>query len=330
MGPRQLRNRLLLSLALGLAVFIGLLFWGDFRSVGGSLRDFRWVYLPAILALTLFNYALRFAKWHYYLRLTGVRQVRLRDSFLLFFAGLGLTVTPAKLGEWIKSYFIRELHGVPISRTAPIVVAERVTDGLGMLILAFLGLLLLDQGWVFVAIAAAMGLLLVAAFQYRPFARWSISVASRVPVLSRYTGFIEGFYASAHALFSPKPLVLGVTLGAISWLGEGIAMYYVLLGLGAVNSGELVVQGIFILAVTTLAGAVFLLPGGLGVAEGGIAGLSHRLVGLAEGPAATATLLIRICTLWFGVGLGIIALAAVVRRLGNRPEAAPPHRDKPA
>ena len=318
MTPRQLRRRLLLSLALGLAVLVGLLLYGDLSGVASSLADFRWVYLPAILGLTLFNYAVRFLKWEYYLRLAGIRDVPRWDSFLIFFAGLAMTVTPAKVGEWLKSYFLKESHQVPVSRSAPIVVAERFTDGYGMILLAVAGLFLFKQGWVFILAVTVIGLGAIGAFRFRPFAGWSIGVAGRIPLLRRHTGFLAGFYESAFVLFAPKPLAIGVGLGFISWLGEGIAMYYVLLGLGAPNGWELVVQGVFILAVTSLAGAVFLLPGGLGVAEGGIAGLSQTMVGLSRQGAATGTLIIRLCTLWFGVAIGLAALLVLMQRLRRR------------
>ena len=300
----------------------GLLVYGDLRGVASSLADFRWVYLPAILGLTLFNYAVRFIKWEYYVRLTGIKGLPLWDSLLIFFSGLAMTITPARVGEWVKSYLLRESHGVPIARSAPIVAAERVTDGFGMILLAMAGLFLFKEGWIFVVVVAVSGLALVAALQYRPFAGWSIALARRLPVLRRYTKFMEEFYGSAHVIFSPKPLAIAVALGFISWLGEGIAMYYVLLGLGAPNSWELVVEGAFILSIATLAGAVFLLPGGLGVAEGGIAGLSKVLVDLSDQAAATGTLIIRVCTLWFGVAMGLVALVLFTRKL--RAKAAEP------
>jgi uncharacterized membrane protein YbhN (UPF0104 family) len=43
------------------------------------------------------------------------------------------------------------------------------------------------------------------------------------------------------------------------------------------------------------------------------------LVGLAPSAAATATILIRFCTLWFGVLVGVVALAWFGRR--HRAEA---------
>ena len=49
--------------------------------------------------------------------------------------------------------------------------------------------------------------------------------------------------------------------------------------------------------------------------EVGIAGLSRELIGLTRESAAAATLLIRLCTLWFGVAIGVIAMAIMVGRL---------------
>ncbi|MEE9285952.1 MAG: lysylphosphatidylglycerol synthase transmembrane domain-containing protein [Dehalococcoidia bacterium] len=317
------RNRLLLSVGLGLAVVIGLLVYGDFSGVVDSLKDFRWSYVPIILGLTLFNYALRFVKWDYYLRLTGIRHVPKWDSLLIFFAGLSMTITPGKVGEWIKSYFLKERFGAPVSRTAPILVAERLTDGFAMILLAAGGLALVHRGWLVLLAAAVAGVLLVTALRYRPVVRWTIGAARRFPFARRHTRFIVGFYQSAFILLSPKPLLIAIAIGFVSWLGEGVALYYVLLGLGAENGWELVIKGAFILSITTLAGALFLAPGGLGVAEGGIAGLTQVLTTLPREAAAAGALLIRLCTLWFGVALGIVALVALTRRMGTVPIEKP-------
>jgi hypothetical protein len=45
----------------------------------------------------------------------------------------------------------------------------------------------------------------------------------------------------------------------------------------------------------------------------GITGLAQTLVGLGRGVAATSTLLIRLCTLWFGIAVGIMALLVLSR-----------------
>src|SRR6185436_18850196 len=73
-----------------------------------------------------------------YLRRQGVR-VPLASSAIVFGAGLSLSITPAKLGELVKSLLLRDMHDIPAPRTAPIVVAERVTDLIALLALSIIG-----------------------------------------------------------------------------------------------------------------------------------------------------------------------------------------------
>jgi uncharacterized membrane protein YbhN (UPF0104 family) len=71
----------------------------------------------------------------------------------------------------------------------------------------------------------------------------------------------------------------------------------------------------FILPIATLASAILLTPGGLGVAEGGITGLSVALLDLTRSQAAVGTIIIRFGTLWFGVIVGLSAFILLSHRL---------------
>ena len=62
-------------MALGFLVILVVALAADLRQVASNLAGFELGALPADLALTLFNYALRFIKWHYYLGLIGVRDL---------------------------------------------------------------------------------------------------------------------------------------------------------------------------------------------------------------------------------------------------------------
>jgi uncharacterized protein (TIRG00374 family) len=83
-------------------------------------------------------------------------------------------------------------------------------------------------------------------------------------------------------------------------------MYYVLRGLDVPGGWETLSIAIFVLAFSTVVGAVSALPGGLGAAEASIAGMLGLLLGLTRDTAAAATLLIRFATLWFAVALGLM------------------------
>jgi uncharacterized protein (TIRG00374 family) len=96
----------------------------------------------------------------------------------------------------------------------------------------------------------------------------------------------------------------------------------VLRGLGEPASFLLLQQATFVFAASTLFGLVSFLPGGLGVSEASSTGMLVLLIPMATGAATTATIIIRFCTLWFGVTLGALALAIFSRRYAEEREAA--------
>ena len=327
----NLRSKFIISLLLGMAVAVGLMAYGDFSDIIGSLGDFRWELLPLLLALSMANYLIRFVKWHFYLGQIGVRDVPKWDSFLAFFSGLGMVITPGKVGEWLKSYLLQEMHGIPFARTAPILLAERFTDSIALLLLAAVGFFMFGEAWEVLAIVAVGSVIAMIIARHRPTMRAILHWAERLPVVSRFASQAETFYESTYILFSPWSLIFTTLLSVVSWAGEVLAFYLVLVGLGQEGTGLLLVQAAFILPVSTLAGAIVLVaPGGLGVAEGGITGLLQVIVeGMSKSVAALATLIIRFATLWFGVIVGLIAFAVATRRLAVAPAAAVPAGDDP-
>ncbi len=325
---KDIRNRVILGALLGLAVLIGLLLYGDVRDMGARLRAFPLWYIPPVLALTLFNYFLRWVKWHYYLRVIGAGEVALLDSAALWVSGFVLALSPGKVAELLKAVVLQMMTGVPVARGAPVVIAERVTDGLAMLVLAALGF----GGMVSVSAAhravlarylpayfSVLALLLIgiAVIQIRPLFRWLLGVAARLPLLARASHALDDLYTSSYELFRPRALAFAVSLGIISWAGECVGFFLILVGLGLAPTGLLFWQAMFMLAVATVIGALSGLPGGLGAAEFTIAGMVQLLVlGYEDaGFAGTATLLVRLFTLWFAVVLGLVTAFAFRRRL---------------
>lgn len=311
----QLRRRLPIWLAVGAAIALAVGVLGDAPKVGAALSGFDWSLLPAILALTLLNYGIRFVKWEVYLRLIGAPHVPRGESALIFTSGLSMTMTPGKVGEWLKSYLLRERWGVPVGTSAPIILAERLTDGVAMLLLALGGLLAYGFGRELIVLIALGALVFVALTQLPAVRSLAIELAERVPFARGRVHHLQAFLESSRRLFSPGALVMAVGMGLVSWGGECVAFYLVLVGLGVAPSPELLLQSAFILATSSLVGSVSMLPGGLAVAEGSFAGML-LLLGVTSQPAvaAAATLLIRFCTLWFGVGVGVVALILIGRR----------------
>lgn len=317
---RQVRGKILLSLIFGVLVVAGLSIVADVRKLGEALRGFNWALLPAILGLTLFNYALRFLKWQYYLRLIGVRDLGARDSAGIFFSAFTMVMTPGKVGELLKSYLLRRVAGVPIARSAPLILAERMTDGLAMVVLAATGLALIPSGWpilVLTLVAALGGTLII---QHRPTAERVLALGERIGPLAKRVHHLREFHESSYEILRPRPFALAVLCGLVSWTGECLAFYLVLRGLGLPHSWTLVIAATSILALATLIGSASMLPGGLGVADASIAGLLLTALPAAlitREVAVAASLLIRFATLWFGVALGAAVVLLFWRRFSG-------------
>jgi uncharacterized protein (TIRG00374 family) len=116
----------------------------------------------------------------------------------------------------------------------------------------------------------------------------------------------------------PRSVALMTGLSVGSWFFEVLAFYLTLIGLGVDGSLDTLFKSAFILPIATLAAALLLTPGGLGVAETGITSLSENLLHLGKSTATVGTLIVRIATLWFGVLLGLIMFAVLTRRLAQQ------------
>jgi uncharacterized protein (TIRG00374 family) len=303
---RSITRRLIPGLLLGFLVLLALTLLGDVRRVSQEVLAFRWSLLPLVLGLTLFNYLLRFVKWHYYLGQVGAGQISIRESARLFVAGFPLAVTPGKVGEALKGVWLNQVTGIPAARGVSVVVAERISDGLGVMALSTLGVIAYPRYWPAFALLLALLLAVVVTSQIRPLAEALLAFGERLPFVTRFAHSLHEFYEGSYALFRPKATLLAVGIGTISWLGEGIGMYLILLGLGVPPGWQVLSVAIFVLSFSIVIGAATALPGGLGAAEISIAGMLVLLLRLNADLAAAATLLIRFATLWFGVTLGLV------------------------
>jgi len=302
---RNLRRRLIAGLILGFIVILVLTLLGDIQEVGDHLIGFTWYLAPIILACTLFNYSLRFIKWHFYLTQIGIHDLPWHESARLFIAGFPLAVTPGKVGEALKGVWLNRVAGAPTARGITVVLAERISDGFAVLALSTLGVIAYPRYWP--AFAIVLGALLsgVLLSQIRPLALAVLDLVDRLSMAKRFAHHLREFYEGTYALFRPRATILAVSLGIVAWFGEGVGMYLVLLGLGVPGGIETFSLAVFVLSFSTIVGAISALPGGLVAAEASIAGMLGLLMGLPTSTAVAATLLIRLATLWFGVTLGL-------------------------
>ena len=319
---RGVRRALIGAVVAAAATVLAFSLIADLSDIGDAIRQFNWRYVPAILALTIWNYVWRSVKFRRYLASLDVPSAGVRRDFLIFLSGFALTITPGKVGELIRTVYIRRLTGAPANRTSAVIIADRITDGLAMLALALTGLFEFRYGRPFlglVLVVLAGGLLLI---QRPELLHRLINRMAGMPLVGGGITHARAFIDASHTLFRPRMLAEGFALSVVSWYGECVAFFLVLIGLGIEASWSLLLAATFILALSSLAGGASMLPGGLGITDASVAGMLLLLIddpGMNRSVAAAATLLIRFATLWFGVFIGAIALAILEHETRNLP-----------
>lgn len=309
MAGRSLSSKVVYSLALAALVYVGLSLWAGWGDLAVAAQQFNWWWMPVVLLLSCTNYLLRFVKWQYYLRVLNLAVPR-RESFMIHLSGLALSITPGKLGEMVKSYFLLKRYKYPVAQTTPIVLADRLTDLLSLVILAAIGAIGFDYGQRVVWVTAVVMILIVAVVTFRPAGERLLSLAQRIPLLRQRAAGLRQLYESSYLLLRPDRLVGPVLISVVSWGCEAVGFWLIFLGLGLGNG---LLPAIFIYAFSTIVGAVAMLPGGLGVTEGAITGLL-RLLSVPAATAALATILVRAATLWFAVLVGTIVMIRTEKR----------------
>ena len=133
-------------------------------------------------------------------------------------AGFALAITPGKVGELVKSYLLRSMHGVPVARSAPVVIAERVADLLALLVLSVIGVALYGVALTLVLAAGAivgLGLLVLA---WPALAHGLGELVTRPTRLTRFRPRVRELIDGLTALSRPTTLTWSTALSALAWL----------------------------------------------------------------------------------------------------------------
>jgi len=316
-------RKILGVMLLGVVLYGGFAIWRGIDKMGASLASYHWWTFGAACALAFGNYTLRFFKWEFYLARLGIDGVKKSDSFLTFLSGFVLTVTPGKVGEIFKSLVLFETYGVPMTRTGPIVIAERVTDVLGIVALIVIAAGIgFKDGLVWAALGGGLVAVLLVIISSRKLSLGIVDLVEKLPGrFGKMAPKLRQSYESLAVMLKLQNLIIPTILSLVAWELECLSLWTILKGFG---EGTSVALSTFFYATSTLAGALIPVPGGLGVTESALMGQMVKVGNVVEANATAAMILVRFSTLWFAVVVGFVALSVLKRRfpmlLKEKPE----------
>ena len=292
------KNKVWLIGLFAVAIYLLMCIYADFGELSRAMKNFQWTSLFALFALTTMNYLIRFLKWDFFLKQAGVH-LNLKDNLYVFFSGLSMIITPGKIGEIWKGWLIKEIDGAELNKTVPVVIVERITDVLGLAILSLFGILYYRESGYYI-----LALLLIFAGFFVTIKSKTISnriISMLEHKMRRYAENIKTMHRTFENTMEPKGLIGMSFLSAFAWFFECIGMYLVILGFKEYIS---ITKATFIFSFASLAGAVSMIPGGLGVAEVTMSGLL-QFFGLAPTTSVGVALIVRFGTLWYGAIMGM-------------------------
>ncbi len=305
---QKYKKRIIYSIVFGALVYLGLSIYANFGHLMIAFGKFNWMIFPLILLLSSCNYVMRFIKWDYYTKVLGMKIDR-KMSLLIFLSSFIMAITPGKLGEVFKSYLLKEYNGTSLSRSAPILLAERITDFLSLILLCMVGVIMFGYDSRLIIIIGVFFIILVALLSSKTISHAIIGFFERFRIISKFSHKIYEAYDSIYLMIRIKELIITIIFSIFAWFFECLGLYFVINSFGIENQVHVdIFVSTFIYGFATIAGAVTMLPGGLGATDASIAFMLVSLKKVAENIAVASTLLIRIATLWFAVLVGIAAV----------------------
>ncbi len=332
---RKYRNQIFLGLIMILGVYIVLLLLldnqgqlSDSEGVLETLQNFPVLYLIPVMLCQVLVMFFRFVEWHYLIGVIGAHgKISVFDSAVIHVSGFTMVVSPGKAAELLKAVFLKAKTGIPIASGMPVVIAERIVDGIAVIAIMALTLLLAGDSLflgdydaasrviIFGSSAVIIAGLIVV--QIQPLAYFFLNLIKRLPIINRIHEPLVTFYESSREIFKLKHVIPMSIVGVGIYASSSLGFVVVLMGLGFDLSWQLFLQTTFILGVTSAIAALSFVPNGAGIAEAsntvmltGIIGAVNPLMTLAV--ATSAAIIQGFFHKWFRVLVGL-AVAIIFR-----------------
>ncbi|MEJ2207912.1 MAG: lysylphosphatidylglycerol synthase transmembrane domain-containing protein [Anaerolineae bacterium] len=199
--------------------------------------DYWWL-LPGV-AIYFFGVWARTWRWHYMLR--ALKPVPLQRLFPVVCIGyMGNNIYPARIGELLRAYVLRQKEGVSVSASLATILVERIFDGVVMLLFVFIGLPLAptipDEWRRFVVIfsllffGALAVFFVIAASPRRAQAVYGWVIERLVPERFRepVRGFADRFMEGLYFLRSGRDVAMIFVTSLVVWLAETGKYWFVM------------------------------------------------------------------------------------------------------
>ena len=297
------KNKIFVSILLVTLFYVAIVLFSDFDKIKTNYQNFDILYFLPILPILFFSMFCRSLVQRNLLKKINIC-ISIRSSFLIFLGGYSMIMTPGGVGLMIKSFLIQKKYKHEISKSIPLVLAERFYD-----IFAVEVIILFTLFWFFsitsiiLAILLGVGLSIVILFiKNKKLNHLFLRIITKLKIIPDDQEHKAFFLDSLQKLFEIRIFIKMSLIITGLVLFEGIIIF---LSFQIFSINVEYIESIQIYYSSMLLGALSLLPAGIGAIESlFVFLLSEKNISL---DLATSTILfIRFITIWLLAGIGII------------------------
>jgi uncharacterized protein (TIRG00374 family) len=300
------RNFLLVVVSM-IVLYIVFLIVSDFNVIREKIFDFKTDYLPIILLLAPLSWVIVFFRWHFLLKNSNII-IPKKENFKIYMAGFAMSVTPGKVGELIKSQFLKSKYGVSRKNTLPIIISEYFYHMVGVLVVSIIGVYYFEFSLYIIILTSALIITTLTIISSETFFKKFVNLISKRNFLKKYVSPISDSHIILKKSTRGKIFIISSGLSIAFWLTEVLIVYFVFLSFNILNFEFFKIAAIY--TTSLILGMLSFLPMGIGVVEGSLAGFLNY-EGIDISIALTLVILIRIFTRWYGVIVGLIFMKLI-------------------
>jgi len=296
-------------IAILFVIYFVFLIFSDIEKIFLTLKNIEKDLLISGLLLWLAGMFARILRWNFFLQ-SITKKIPFLKSSLYFLAGFSFILSPARVGEMIRSPIIKRDYNISSSKTAPIVLVERFYDLLAVTIIIAIGLLFIDIEKSIIAIPIGFIMLAIIIIKNKKIVKKIFSKLTKIKLFSKIAPNVDESFEVIYDLLRPKYFVVGISTSMIFAMLEVTGVYLFLVGLsGEMNFQEMVV----LFHVANFAAAASMIPAGIGILEGGFIGLLV-LNEIDYEIAVATTIIVRLVSTGMFTIIGLIALHFVSKQ----------------
>jgi len=269
-----------------------------------SLEKVNLYFIIPILLSFLAGILVKSLRQMLFLRHLGIK-IPLKQNTIIYLAGLSMLITPAGLGEMIKSHFLLKKYNQPVSKTLPLVLVERYHDALAILCILIIFSIITGTTFLTIPVLIIGTLLFVSLIVIRSRKLFPMfqKVIRKVKIFQTLENHSIEFNKSLVSFTSKKIFFSGWLVGITAWSFDALGIFLCFqafeLDFDFFTSALLGLSSIIF-------GALSLIPGGVGVTEVSFVQLLS-LYGIESSISSSLALFFRLQSIWFVTCIGIVA-----------------------